>query len=471
MIYCPGCGTANREGSRYCNKCGTRLTEEDVAPCPRCGRANPPEAIHCQECGLDLLHPRTDRGLEAGPESPARLQEGQEDGLAAGEPAEQRALGLPPWLDSVERPELEAEPGRGRPEAAEPEDEDLYERPRPEWSADALPIEPSVGVPYRARERSELPPTPEEEAARDLFAEAAAEEVHASPATAAAVQGSAAPRQRGLGPGWQLLIPLVLLAAILVPLIWPFNALSSVGPAPAGVAEAAKAIAELPRGATVLVAFEYDAGLAGEMQPIAEAYLQQLLGQGLQVVTVSTQPEGAALAEMALDRALAAHTGAEYGKSVLNLGYAAGGEAAVRALATDLGIAPADGRGGQPPRSYPILEGVGGARDLALIVVLGRDLLAVQRWIEQVGMPYGVGIAAGVPALGEPALEPYWKAGQLRGMVAGLRGAAAYERLEGRPAAAGRMLGGLRAGVWAAGGLVALGNLIELIGRWRRRRG
>ena len=31
-ILCPHCGTANREGSHFCNRCGTELRPEDIAP-------------------------------------------------------------------------------------------------------------------------------------------------------------------------------------------------------------------------------------------------------------------------------------------------------------------------------------------------------------------------------------------------------------------------------------------------------
>jgi hypothetical protein len=37
MIYCPKCGTANRDGSKFCNECGGRLPEappEPATPAP-----------------------------------------------------------------------------------------------------------------------------------------------------------------------------------------------------------------------------------------------------------------------------------------------------------------------------------------------------------------------------------------------------------------------------------------------------
>lgn len=455
MTYCPACGTANREGSRFCNQCGRQLVDESTVTCPRCGAANEPQTAHCQACGLDLA------GQVQETPAPAQVEE-----PAPQEPAARRQGGLPPWLDAVENPEeppLEEVPGVSLDEAEPPALEHLR---RGDWSADALPIEPVVGVPYRARERRDLPPTPEQERAARLFGAVAAEEVHAAP------QDVRPPdRMRRLAVSWRWLVAFALFFALLVPLIWPLAAFNVVAAVPAPVAAAASAIEDLPEGAIVLVAFEYDAGLAGELQPIAEAYLGQLLGHGARVLAVSTRPEGAALADQALDRALAAFPEARYGPNVANLGFVAGAEAGVRALVANLATAaPTDYRTGAPLASVPLTEGLRGARDLPLIVVVGSDLVAVQRWIEQLALPFGTALVAGVPALAEPAVSPYRTAGQLRGVVAGLGGAAALERLGTRLGPAGRMLGAVRTGIWVVVGVVILANLAGLPGALRRRR-
>lgn len=443
MIYCPGCGTANRDGSRFCNECGQRLADETWPTCSRCGAANPEGTAHCRQCGLDLAHPA--------PETPAPSEQAPRATL--------RNEGLPPWLDSAERFEDE-------PLAHEAAPSDSFEtRPlQGDWPFDALPIEPIVGVPYRAHERVTLPPTAEQRTAARIFAESAAEEVHASPQDVSA-------GERGPSPSnaWRRLIACALLVALLVPLFVPIAPLSAVSRIPTGVAAAHEAIQALPAGATVLVVFDYDAGLAGDLQPVADAYLQQLLACNLRVITVSTLPEGAALADAALERARSAHPSAAYGETVLNLGYVAGGEAAVRALAADLAAAaPADYRLTRNTRTFPLLVGITGARDLPLIVVLGRDLTALQRWIEQAATPYGTPLLAGVPALLEPALGPYRSAGQLRGIVGGLSGAAAYEQLQNRPGAGLRSLASVRLGACTVAAIVVLANLAGLVRKKRK---
>jgi hypothetical protein len=55
MIYCPSCGTGNRDGSRFCNECGAKLPTMTSSLCPSCGTPNPPHSLFCEKCGARLI--------------------------------------------------------------------------------------------------------------------------------------------------------------------------------------------------------------------------------------------------------------------------------------------------------------------------------------------------------------------------------------------------------------------------------
>ena len=461
MIFCPGCGTANREGSRFCNECGMRLVQEASLPCPRCGTLNPPGTAHCQKCGLGLARAGDQEAAQPAQPAPAASQPEEASDAAL------RDEGLPPWLDAAESAGDEELRREALEDLASLEGEAPVDRLRTGgWSPEAIPIEPIVGVPYRAYERLPLPPTPEQEQAAQLFAAVAAQAVQAEPR-----QVPEPKPQVGLGAGPRRVLNLALLLALLVPILWPLAPLQVAPPVPAAVVDAVGAIDALPPGVPVLVAFDYGPALAGDLQPVAEAYLQQLIGHGLRVLAVSTQPEGAPLADMAIDRVLAAHPEARYGQSVVNLGYVAGDEAAVRALSMNVpSAAPADYRTGAPSTTARALEGVGGAHELPLIVVVARDLPALRRWIEQTATPYGTPLVAGLPAVAGLAAEPYRASGQLRGVVAGVAGAAAYQGVQSGRSQAPRGLAALRLGAWVLAAAVVAANLWALAG-WVRKRG
>ena len=52
-MRCTECQFDNREGAKFCLKCGEKLEFK----CPKCGKALPIEAVFCDECGHDLPKP------------------------------------------------------------------------------------------------------------------------------------------------------------------------------------------------------------------------------------------------------------------------------------------------------------------------------------------------------------------------------------------------------------------------------
>src|SRR6266545_2191003 len=64
-MNCPDCGTANREGRKFCSNCGRAL----ALLCPACGTANEPGERFCGECGSALT--AATRPVPAAREAPA----------------------------------------------------------------------------------------------------------------------------------------------------------------------------------------------------------------------------------------------------------------------------------------------------------------------------------------------------------------------------------------------------------------
>lgn len=55
-VACPGCGTVNGAGIKFCQNCGTKL-EQPVTPtvtCASCGATNTPDTKFCAQCGTKL---------------------------------------------------------------------------------------------------------------------------------------------------------------------------------------------------------------------------------------------------------------------------------------------------------------------------------------------------------------------------------------------------------------------------------
>ena len=72
MTNCPKCGTANRDESRSCSKCGTTLSLPAGRRCPMCGRMNPVANVFCGSCSARLVPATPASVQESKPVSPSR---------------------------------------------------------------------------------------------------------------------------------------------------------------------------------------------------------------------------------------------------------------------------------------------------------------------------------------------------------------------------------------------------------------
>jgi len=242
-----------------------------------------------------------------------------------------------------------------------------------------------------------------------------------------------------------------------------------IDPAPVNTFRAE--VAKLSPGAVVVVSFDYGPATEAEMGPLAELIVRDLLDHQARIITVSLRPEGAAMAQRLLDRLKDERP---TNPQTLNLGYLPGQTAGVRSLAF-LSTAPLFRDGRKSLRDYPAWKDVGGLDDVALIVLVADGPLPVRWWVEQVGPGTQANrpIVAAVSAAAIPTVRPYYnqmnpQAGQLRGLLSGVTGAAAYEnRLHGQ----GRAMEGLAAQSVAHLGLVVLGLVGTLVGFQSQSRG
>ena len=144
MIYCPNCGTANRDGSRFCNDCGADLSAGSGRRCPMCSAMNPPENTVCNKCGARLV-PKTGPLTEAERSRPdsstGAPQRPAERPLFPFEtPLAREEAGLPDWLQQLRASaawEAPTDEGPTAPEKgpAEPAEE------IPEWLREIRPLE------------------------------------------------------------------------------------------------------------------------------------------------------------------------------------------------------------------------------------------------------------------------------------------------------------------------------------------
>ena len=188
-------------------------------------------------------------------------------------------------------------------------------------------------------------------------------------------------------------------------------------------------------GSVALVSFDYSTATQGEMQPLADAILGRLKGQGMRIISVSLEPEGANIAQKTLEGILSERNQDEqYGQEVLNLGFLPGRIAAVRGLVAkqeSLATIP-DFQEGQAIGERPEWNDVQNLNQVDIVVTFADNPVTARWWVEQLGIapppPDGQRfILAATSASADPFLRPYRDSGQLDGLVSGINGAAAIE--------------------------------------------
>jgi hypothetical protein len=191
-----------------------------------------------------------------------------------------------------------------------------------------------------------------------------------------------------------------------------------------------EAIDSLPPGSKVLISLDYDPATFPEVYPMNLAIVRHLFKKDVKIVAMALWPMGPSLGEMAFDVA-AAEYGKEYGEDYANLGYKIGGIAVVSRVATGMRDVYPEDQLGRPIEELPVMDGVTGFKDFKFIVDFSAGDPGVPYWVMIAASRYQMPLGAGCTAVSAPNFYPYLDAGQLVGLLGGMKGAAEYEKLLG----------------------------------------
>jgi hypothetical protein len=236
----------------------------------------------------------------------------------------------------------------------------------------------------------------------------------------------------------------VIALVLLMVVLWPVVTASQQMPYPIydeGSAEVNRLINQLPENERVLVGFDYEPGLAAELDATGEPVIDHLMSREALLTLVSTSPTGPILAERFM-RATQADYEYISGEDYVNLGYIPGGAAGLQSfIENPQGTLPysvdgASAWGSDSQNAVSALEGINEITDYAMVILLVDDPDVARTWIEQLGpsiidpdvLTSFVLIAS---AQLEPVIRPYFESSPqpVNGMVVGLRGGASYSRL------------------------------------------
>jgi hypothetical protein len=219
--------------------------------------------------------------------------------------------------------------------------------------------------------------------------------------------------------------------------------------------------------APVLVAFDYEPGLSGEMDSLANILLDHLMLRGARLTLISTTPTGPALGESVLRELQAKHN---YGRGIqyVNLGYLPGGPTGLQSLVNFpiryLMPYTFSGYEAWEPRIAP-LAGIEAIDDYELILVITDRQETARAWVEQVAPGLEPKLLVAASAQIGPLIRPYYSGEPqyVDGFIAGLVGSGAYERLIGIQGKAGTYWGAYTLLVIVSAVIILVGALLNYI--------
>lgn len=223
------------------------------------------------------------------------------------------------------------------------------------------------------------------------------------------------------------IIYLVILVGVIIPLLVPLGFKSEVS---GMVQQVYDMVEATPRGAVVLISFDYDPATATELQPMAKALIEHAWRRDQKVMAVALWPQGVQMADQAFDFVLKTHPEKKYGIDYVNLGFKPGGMVTIQAMGRSLpDVFPQDMKG-MDYQQIPMLKGIRKFNNIGYVLSLSAGDPGLKQYVMVAHDVYKCKVSGGATAVSTPGFMPYVNdQKQLYGMMGGLKGAAEYEML------------------------------------------
>ena len=186
----------------------------------------------------------------------------------------------------------------------------------------------------------------------------------------------------------------------------------------------------LKAGDKVLVSFEYGASTKPEIHPMSVAVLQHLFANEVKVYTIPLWPEGLMMAKFALEEVLSSNLfEIEEHIDYVSLPYKAGGEIIIRGIATDMRSIFTQDVNNILLEDIPMMNNVNNITDFDFVFDLSAGVPGNAEWVQFACDEYNIPLSSGCTSIMVTDAIPYVESGQIRGILAGMPGAAEYEQM------------------------------------------
>ncbi len=259
---------------------------------------------------------------------------------------------------------------------------------------------------------------------------------------------------------------LVLVIVIVLPLIYNINLPIIVSPA---VKSAYDTVENMPNDKIALLSINWAAGTIAENQPQTEALMRHMFISNKKFAILSFDVQGSQFGKDISDR-LAKEYNKKYGVDYVHWGYrpVSNFVILIQGMARDVPKSIIKDINGTPITDIPMMKNIKNIDDIGLITEITPSG-TLEVWIAFIYAPYRTPIIYAPTAVMAPEGFNPLDAGQIKGMLTGMKGAAEYEKLLGRADFASKGTSALSTSHLLIIILIILGNVGYLISRRQQK--
>ena len=239
-------------------------------------------------------------------------------------------------------------------------------------------------------------------------------------------------------------------------------------------------INKLNAGDKMLLSFEYSPSTKPEIHPMAIAILKHLYAKNIQVYGFALWPDGNFMSTEAFSE-VSDDYDKKYGVDYVNLGYRPGGEAVIKGIASDIRTLYTVDLQGTSINDIPMMKDVVNIEDFDFVFSLSAGFPGSKEWVQYACDPKNIPLSTGCTSIQVTDIMPYVENDQIRGILAGMPGAAEYESLveaelqkmeiAGKPGEASGMMAAQSIAHVVIVLFIIFGNISYFITRKKNRKG
>ncbi len=275
------------------------------------------------------------------------------------------------------------------------------------------------------------------------------------------------------------IIFLIVGLSVLIPLIQPEWVNFPIRPTPESQIVFDE-INKLNAGDKMLLSFEYSPSTKPEIHPMAIAILKHLYAKNIQVYGFALWPDGNFMSTEAFSE-VSDDYDKKYGVDYVNLGYKPGGEAVIKGIASDIRTLYTVDLQGTSINDIPMMKDVVNIEDFDFVFSLSAGFPGSKEWVQYACDPKNIPLSTGCTSIQVTDIMPYVENDQIRGILAGMPGAAEYESLveaelqkmeiAGKPGEASGMMAAQSIAHVVIVLFIIFGNISYFITRKKNRKG